>query len=527
MLKYFWVLFFLWSNLISAQTYLDHSFADNGKLEYAFHDYHEVVQMKKISDGSILVLARAGRVNEKGYDNELMLTKINEAGEVDLTFGVNGHYVGDFYGFESSLAVDFLELNGGNILILGHAFVFETSTQRPVVLQLLNASGQVITGFGNNGILQFTFLGESNTAYGLHLDDDGNILIAASSADPVDNSGTVAVIARLTPSMELDLSFGGTGKIEVDPTTGPVSINAKVTHASSTLFSDVITTTDGAIFAVGSTYSIYRQAYIVKLKANGELDSSFYQNGIYTWTPSSNYHNNAIKIEELSDGTLLIPLKTEDVNNNFTMLRVKDDLVTAHIYDVAGQQDFLEQVVEDENGDVYMIGRSVENDLYNSASYANHYSVIKLTPLLTKDPTFGFDGMLTFQWDGINQAGANEAILSSSGQLILAGEVYEANITGTNVGVVKIAENIMLATENYSLEEEINAFPNPVNDYLTITTNDHRFDELTLVNSLGEIVINELYANQKIAMYSLPNGIYFLRGRIGEQRISKKIIKVE
>lgn len=519
-------LFLLIFPFVQAQDILDPNFAEEGKLQLAAYDYHEVAQMKTLNDGSVVVLASAGRITDDGYDNDLMIAKFSQEGDVNTAFGTQGYLTTDFQGYDSSLGADFLELPGGNILVLGYGFNFSETGVRPTLLMLVTADGEVVTAFGTGGVLEVSFLGESNTAYSIHLDDENRILIAAASNDPVDGAGTVAVLGRLTDALELDLSFGGTGKIEVDPNQGVQSIsNAKVNHASSTAFTDVITLEDGSIYAVGSTYNFYLLSYIVKLKEDGTLDSNFYENGIYTWESTPIINSKALKIEQLSSGALLVILKTEESENDFTFLKIENNLVTSYSYDVAGQQDFLEQIVEDEEGNIFLTGRSVDNDKYNSASYAHHYSVIKLTHDFSVNTTYGANGVLTFEWDGINQAGANEGILADDGGLILAGEVYEEGLTAVNVGVVKVKKDVTItSTDRLELEESIDVFPNPFQQVLNIRSKEVVLD-VFVTDQMGRKTTIPDFDTGKIALTELNPGIYFLHLKLSQGSITKKIIK--
>lgn len=520
-----YVLFFIVSIHCSyGQWPLDPNFASAGKLSLAIYDYQEVEQFKKLDDGNLLLATQAGRIIDGKYDNDVLLSKFTEEGELVTSFGTDGHFLADFPGFETSLVKDFIELPGGNILVLGYAFNFDNSAQRPVTLMLVDGDGQLITGFGVGGVLQYTPLGESNTAYSIHRDDDGKLLIAVGSNDPVDNSGTVAVLMRLTSSYELDLTFGGTGKVEVDPSAGAIPINAKTNHVSSTYFSDVITTSTGEIYAVGSSYNFYQLSYIVKLKDDGTQDSSFYSDGIYAWDPSPVYTNSALKIEALSNGDLLIPVKTSKENHNFTLLRIKDGEVTPHIYEVAGEEDFLEHVVEDAEGNVYLIGRSVNTENFNSASYANHYSIIKVLNGLTKDPTFGYDGILQFEWDGEKEAGATEALLSSTGQLILAGEVIEADKSAKTIGVVRLGESVMTALTQAEVDQKVCVYPNPFQQQFSIETAELEVEYFTLTDQAGRAVFSGSYLHTA-TLHQLTPGMYFLNMTIQGKVFTKKIIK--
>lgn len=76
------------------------------------------------------------------------------------------------------------------------------------------------------------------------------------------------------------------------------------------------------------------------------------------------------------------------------------------------------------------------------------------------------------------------------------------------------------------IQENINVFPNPVIDQLTIL-NNYSFSSCSLITMDGKEVLNEglMAGNTQISMSQLPAGIYFLvlRGA-GQQSRTKKVV---
>lgn len=74
---------------------------------------------------------------------------------------------------------------------------------------------------------------------------------------------------------------------------------------------------------------------------------------------------------------------------------------------------------------------------------------------------------------------------------------------------------------------DLNIFPNPSNDIITITTNLKDNADILITNSLGQIVYassNENLQNKKISLKHLDNGIYFITINTKNETVKKQII---
>ena len=79
--------------------------------------------------------------------------------------------------------------------------------------------------------------------------------------------------------------------------------------------------------------------------------------------------------------------------------------------------------------------------------------------------------------------------------------------------------------------DQLNIYPNPVNEFLTIDDKSigNKFKDLTIYNTVGTTVLNLSLENKlsQISISNLPKGIYFLLIKTNEgQNYSKRIIKL-
>ena len=84
------------------------------------------------------------------------------------------------------------------------------------------------------------------------------------------------------------------------------------------------------------------------------------------------------------------------------------------------------------------------------------------------------------------------------------------------------------ATEE-SMELKIELFPNPVNDFLTINSNDLQLSEIEVISTDGNMLLSK-QVNQvnfsNLDLSNFPPGIYFIKIRTRENEIVKKISKI-
>lgn len=521
--KYRFILIVLlyWNLTAMAQMQLDTSFDGDGKLEVAYFDYHEVVQMTVTSDSNMLILGLAGRITGNGFDYDFVLSKMDFDGNPITDFGVNGDLIGDFPGFDYSDISSVLELSDGSFILSGKGYAFSNSSLRPTMLMKVSSNGVIDTDFANNGVLEVEFLGETNLLGRMHLYED-KILLSAASQDTVDNSGYVAVVARFNNDFTLDTTFAGTGKIEVDVSAGAAPINAKVQHVSSGGFNDLSTDKDGNIYAVGYTLNSDRYGFMVKIKSDGTLDSAFSNEGMHAYLPSSTVKtNSALKIEMLRDSSHVIVFHTDNAQNDFALGHIGNNTFSSFEFDVDGNQDFLEEVLEDNLGRLYLIGRTIVNSNYNSAYYSDRYSIIRLNSDFTQDMTFGTNGVLSLEWGSGEQAGANVALLTDDNEIVLGGEVYGPSVSYINIGLVKLIDHSLTSVWNETFVD-IKVYPNPARDQLNIDLPSNiSLTKVQLISMDGDI--ENFYTNQ-LNLCSKPPGVYLINVITNAGIVSKKMV---
>ncbi|MBL8829753.1 MAG: peptidoglycan DD-metalloendopeptidase family protein [Planctomycetaceae bacterium] len=199
-----------------------------------------------------------GRVIAVGTSSDdLIVSRFLANGQLDPTFGTNGHTITDFGNLEVgySLAVQ----NDGKILVAG-----QSGTQ--ALLARYTENGVLDTSFGNSGRVLASFGGLSSFIRDIELLPDGRILVGGNTF-----SGGFynSAVARFSAFGLLDTTFGVNG----------VTISAIGTGDDEIM--NVELQSSGRIVVIGYSGSATGTAdfMVSRYLANGQIDTTFGTNG--------------------------------------------------------------------------------------------------------------------------------------------------------------------------------------------------------------------------------------------------------
>ncbi len=232
-------------------------------------------------DGSIIV---AGSVENDDLD--MAVLRLNDAGELDGTFGANGYVVISSEGgdeFAGTVAIS----SDGFIVISGVASSDESEVA--AVVARLNSSGILDENFGQDGrqVIERSYDIGSNA---LSITTDGDIVIAGSNSS---NGGYSGTLLKLNSVGSPDSEFGQNGEIILDIDGNDIE-----------LFDSLILE-DEKIAVAGYIHNgSYRVPILARFLENGELDSTFGQEGIVY--SDLGYDAVAYDLVQRSDGSYLM-----------------------------------------------------------------------------------------------------------------------------------------------------------------------------------------------------------------------------
>lgn len=254
----------------------------NGSGDYA----HDVAIQ---ADGKIVVV---GQTNTTSGGFDFAVVRYNANGSVDTSFGGNkakGKVVVDFATSGKLGSTDTARRvalqSDGKIVVAGEG-------RLGFAMARLTTTGTLDTSFDGDGKVVTLFPGNNSArGYGLALQPDGKIIMAGQ----VNSLGLG--LARYNPNGSLDTSFGTAGEV----TLGSSGV-------TDSWYCAVGVQTNGKILVTGSEYvSTHYDAVLVRLNANGSLDTTFAAGGILVTALNSSGGDaelNSLAIQ--SDGKIVV-----------------------------------------------------------------------------------------------------------------------------------------------------------------------------------------------------------------------------
>ncbi len=208
------------------------------------------------SDGKVIA---AGKGTPGSY-NRFAIVRYNTNGTLDNTFGTNGTVFTQVGAIDSYINSIALQSDGKIIAVgyLGHPSDF--------VVVRYNSDGSLDNTFGTNGIVLTDFLGNSDVAKSVAIQQDGKIVVVGDAYAFVagDGNGQRFTVVRYNTNGTLDNTFGTGGKVITFFGSGNESACS------------VVLQSNGKIVVSGYTY---RGIGLVRYNSDGSLDTNFDTDG--------------------------------------------------------------------------------------------------------------------------------------------------------------------------------------------------------------------------------------------------------
>ena len=277
----------------------------------------------------------------------------------------------------------------------------------PLVMRL-HSNGTGDETFGGDGVITFptTYPTRAND---VAIQTDGKIVVAGRS----EASHGSFMLARLTPTGEMDTSFGAGGQVytDFDPNEDDGA-------------EAVLIQPDGKIVAAGSAYDGDPDCGIARYNTDGSLDSTFSGDGkaIVAFGGDDECHDIAI----LEDGDLVIVGSYQDslaLDVDFAVARLNangtpdtgfdsDGVTTTGFGDI----EYAYAVAIQPDGKILVAGDSGEN-----------VCVARYLPDGVLDSTFDGDGKRSFSMDTTYWGGIYDMALQPDGRFLLLGFIIQSN----------------------------------------------------------------------------------------------------
>ncbi|PVZ13990.1 T9SS type A sorting domain-containing protein [Porphyromonas loveana] len=487
---------------------LDPTFGTNGVAQTVIADNQSweadlVSSVVSLSNGKCLAVgsSRLGSTRRVAY------VCYNADGTLDSSFGDNGILLVLPSADLQNYGMDAVELPDGTIYSCGHMFSVATYETWPFLVKIKN--GQLDTSFGSNGYLIIDIvnaLGER-----MVVQPDGKIVVGGYLEDNI-------LAMRFNPDGSLDNTFGenGLSKIVIEGSE------------DASFVKDLILQPDGKILLGGfySTDATYKWA-IVRLGANGKLDTTFGEGGIKKM--SVGYGHDFVQgIGLQSDGKIVVAGHSWDAN--LPTLRYSAAVVRLN---ADGSQDstfgsdgiFRKNFTAEGCSYVTDLAVSSEDKIYVACS-PQEFTVYDLGIFsLDKDgnpnATFGDDGYTSTDLEGKEDQSKALAI-QSDGKLLMGVVSYGPN--GSPFGVVRYISDIVISSNAIvTTEQTFVAYPNPVKDVLNIEF-DGNFS-IQIFDMAGRMVLTSENI-RTIDVKALAAGNYVIKLTSGDKAYTDRFVKL-
>ncbi|RKG80015.1 hypothetical protein D7W79_09040 [Corallococcus exercitus] len=270
---------------------------------------------------------------------------------------------------------------------------------------------------------------------------NGGLVVVGATEANLATTGVDLLVRRYTASGEVDTSFGTQGSVVLDfegPAKGPISGQREQDDRADT----VAVLADGSLlvagFARGGSASNSRDFVVVKLKANGQLDTGFNKTGksrLHFGEESAvDFVGTLRSILPLADGRFYVGgflTKSDGLDEDFALIRYNADGSLDTTFKSAGSPS------GSWIGGAYTNAESVQGMVLQGSSVVlgggDDFAAVRITSSGSQDLTFGTSGLAK------SEGGQAHALVARpGGGFLLAGQRQDVQVGGTKHGVLKL-----------------------------------------------------------------------------------------
>ncbi len=467
---------------------IDSSFGKNGivTMDIDNYDYSEAMTIQ--TDEKIIVVGELGK-NE--YDDlRIFIARFKPDGNIDSSFGENGHVVTKF---DKEVACESVALqDDGKILVGGTYNLF--AMQPAYYVARYNPDGSKDNSFGDQGIAQYIF-GEGhgeeewvNELTTIVVQQDGKIICGGSQGQFHGWKYDMGLV-RFNTDGTLDKSYGEQGSVRIE---------------YPGYYSEIYTMqiqTDGKLVAGANAQTLSSnddRMLLMRFLENGHFDSGFAINGMQATMNGqfSSYCNTSC----LQDDNKII--LGGNSNGKFLLARFNNDNVLA--------SNFKEVKAIQENEAITITWQTLNEN--NTKSYTVERSNN------AKD------------YAGINTIPAKHAATNSysyTDKNPLYGDNYYRIKENTANGTFTYSQTLKIVFEN---NNNISLYPNPAKNTVTIKgLNKNATTVIKITDMNGREISKESFSNSTsttLSIKALAQGSYFIlveqEGRVTKLRLVKE-----
>ncbi|GAB3710182.1 hypothetical protein GCM10028861_02820 [Flavobacterium koreense] len=480
---------------------LDTSFGTNGKSLICFNS--NIVPNSSLLLPDDKVLIGGMKYSEIGF-----LARINFDGSLDTTFANNGikelTYGGWIYSIDKQA--------DGKIIIVGNIPTF--AGDQNIIVSRIDSDGNYDTSFGNNGIAIIDLGTQHDFAYAVKVQADGKILVGGSTGSV---NGGFSII-RLDTNGNLDPTFGVGGKVMTVFSSGNQSEIRCVEI-------DV----NNKILVGGTRVNGTQNIALARYNNDGSLDNTFGIGGKVETIISNGVSDNFRKLKILEDGKILLLGYTSlngPVNQSgLTMIRYLSNGNLDSSFGSNGIYSYLGYGCADLA--IQIDGKIVVGSSFvdNGGSNIN-FLTFRFNDDGSLDTSFNSNGMLVTNINSTNEASITSVQIQSDNKIVCSGFSPNEDYSLGCAAIIRINAGT-LSTDTFETNT-MKLFPNPTTGIVNMDNSIYNYKNVIVYNYLGqEISKYELNAlnNEVINLSSLSNGVYLLKFVKDSESIVVKLVK--
>ena len=497
---------------------LDFGFGEDGVKKISLSDRNTRGQkLLYLDDGSIIIginsdISNGGSLQEQSF----YIYKLQPNGELDSTFGQNGNLYFP---------------NGDNGKSYIHSLLNQ-SIEKFIVFCEIDGGFKLLKCNLNGTIDQSVDISDITNSYckgnKIDIQFNGKIVVAAQYYDGYSN---FYKFSRYNNDGSIDSSFGINGSIQPD-----------ITPYRFDLCQSIKVDSDNKIIAVGASFdeATQKNAVIVRFNENGSLDNSFGENGVViTDFNSLSSHGEFMDVDILPTGEIIVGGNMEysggtggfggskpaiaKFNSNGTLnysFGNQGIVIMNTIFDA--NDSFMTLIVQPDHKIIYGGGASLPFPYMQTDFY-----ISRLNSDGSVDTEFGNNGSFLTSFANAETNKVHDLCLDNKGKILAIGITKDSTNQFFNAVICRL-NNESLIIENHQNEPEINIFPNPANERITIEGNNNT--RIEIFNITGQLCktleCDKLLNNIQFDIRDLDPGIYMISIIKEDKKIIKKLIKI-
>ena len=430
-----------------------------------------------------------------GNDYDFLITRYNDNGSLDNTFGNNGIVSTDIANgsdYAKSVALQ----SDGKIVVGGFSYV---GSKESFSLARYKYNGTLDSSFGSNGIVTTSIGAVGDNIFSIAIQDDGKIVAAGFAT--IGNNYDFA-LARYETNGTLDNTFDGDGIVTTNLGSG------------SDVVYEVVIQNDGKIVAAGHSFQATNQDFaVVRYNNTGSLDNTFSTDGIVTTPITGSFNEYGTSVALKSDGKIVVAGYSANTFIDYVVVQYESDGDLDNSFGVNGAvyTDFGTSTDYGNASDIVLqLDEKILVGGYRNDGIKLNYSMVRYKTSGAVDSTFGTDGIVTTDFNN-GDDNATSVTLQNDGKILLAGGSHDG--TQKSVAIARY-ENSDLTSSAIIEEEKLSIYPNPFSNQALIKSEKYlNGAQLHIFNSLGEEVFrkeNIIGNSILIERNEMANGFYFV-----------------